>query len=234
MKTNNCVFYSLFWLAILPLGAFAMNDVVASFVGGLNINQIQQCEKIYEKSCAVPDAKTLGEELSQKWPCMKAKMKQDNTCQQAYMIQHLTDYPPSEMKEYPNKMVVFTITALADGQTIFYIVDKSGRFIELTADEKLVSSNKNYAALKKLYPELSLTTFISWSETDKNQFPKSYLLKDKSTQLVFKQELRDGPCVACKPVAIAEVAYYFNTTGKFSSTQVLKIETLIQSFSKLK
>ena len=215
-------------LLIFPFAAFAMENSV-KLTGSLDIKQIQKCENNYDKICAVPDAKTVGEELSKKWSCMKEKMKVDKSCKQAYLIRDITGYSPTELRSYPRGIVVFTITSLADDQISFYIVDKDGKLFGLANDNyQQINTNQTYNQLKKSYPNLSFTNFIFWSVPSENQFPKTSF-DGSNLQLIFKQELRDGACIACKPVAIAYVAYIFNARGKFSGIKILKIETLSHS-----
>jgi hypothetical protein len=223
-----------FILLLFPFNVFAAK-VDATFAGGLDIKKIQQCEKYYEKICKPSKAKTGGEEPFKKWSCVKEKMKLDQSCRQAYLIHDMTNYPPTELRSYPKGVAVFTITTLADGQTIFYIVDKKGQLINLAdyndENERLIKENPIYKKLKKHYPDLSFTDFIFWSVPFEDQFPKTSF-DGTHIQLIFKQELRDGPCVACKPVAVAQIAYTFDAQGKFSGVKILKVEPLTKLFKR--
>lgn len=204
-----------------------------NFTGSLDIKQIKKCENDYEKICSMPEAKSLGEELAKKWLCMKEKMKFDKSCRQNYLIRDVTGYPPTELRRYPRGVVVFNIITLADGQTDFFIVDKDGKLLSLADnnDEQLINTNQIYNKLKKNYPNLSFTNFVFWSVPFENRFPKTSF-DGSNLQLIFKQELKDGPCVACNPVAIVHVAYIFDARGKFSGTKILKIEPLSKFFRR--
>jgi len=227
MKYGYKIYFFFLGLLLLSSNAFA-ESIIASLKNPLDIQQIQKCEKYYGNICAFPETRYLADEIAKQWPCMNQKMRYDKSCYQAYLIRENTGYPPQEMRIYSKNISVFTIVTLADDQTEFFIVDKPGDLIKLTQDEKLVATTQYYIRLKKRYPELTLTTFIAWSKPFQTPFPKEYLSND-SIKLVFQQELRDGPCVACKSVGIATVAYVFDKQGKFITVKILKIKPLVQS-----
>lgn len=212
-------------------------SVIPEFIGGLNIDQIEKCENHYEKKCSLFQTKNTGEEIFQKKQCIEKKMAQEKVCRQASAIHHITYYEPFQMRRYSNKIVVFSTLSFADAQETFYIVDKKGELIELTMNDALVNKNPNYALLKKKYPNLALTSFIYWKNDFVNLQPDTFPELHSSSNslilnLVFKQELRDNFCVACKPVAIAYIAYQFNPDSQFINTKLLKIDTLPESFSR--
>lgn len=240
-------------IAQLPKVMAAVNEVnddavakniIPEFVGGLNVRQINQCEVNYIKKCSISESQSGMEGITKQWACMESAMSKDKSCAQAYMIHKLTSYPPTNIRQFDKKIAVFTTTALADGQITFYIVDKRGQLIRLTEDDNLVNKDPNYILLKKTYPNLSFTSFIFWSKLYEDVFPKFQPLTTPTktnpiktttqpiSQLVFKQELRDGPCVACEPLAIVYVAYQFNPLDEFTNIQLLKIEPLPKKLNK--
>ena len=220
---NTIKTYSLIIITILTnITVYAQQN----FGMALNVHQIEKCEEFYTRSCTTTKKiSDVGTKIMQEQPCIKSKMHSDQSCHQAYLIRQFTNYPPTKIQQYPQNISVFYITAIADGQTVFYIVDSTGNLIELTDELTLVKSDPAYIRLKRKYPNLSFTTFLFWSRQEKNQFPKLYSSKS-SIQLVFKQELRDGPCVACKNIAIAYIVYKFTSSGHFIGTKLLRIHVL--------
>ncbi len=227
----------LFFTNVLAKPYFTKVSVIPEFIDGLNIDQIEKCENYYEKKCSLFQTKNIVEEISKENQCIEKKMAQKKACKQALAIRHITYYQAFEMRRYSNKIVVFSTRSLADAQDTFYIVDKKGELIELTVNDALVNKNPNYITLKKKYPNLALTSFIYWKNEFVNLqpdiFPELYSSINSSFQnLVFKQELRDNFCVACKPVAIAYIAYQFNSNSQFINPKLLKIDILPESFSR--
>lgn len=208
-----------FYLYLLPLLAFANNNssqYVSEFVGGLNISQIKSCETKYKKACPIVNAKTAVEWISEEWSCVEKKMAMDKICIQASKIRQLTSYPATELRKSKH-VSIFTITTLADAQTIFYIVDAKGKLMHLSDDLDL-SVDKNYLSLKKRYPNIALTNFIYF-----DLYPKSRMLSNKHQQLIFRQELRDGACVGCSTIGIADIAYEFDQYGVYVHRKLHKI-----------
>ncbi|GEM_PF-2509981 len=197
---------------------------VPEFSGGLNISQITACEKKYKDLCPIVNAKSPMEGIVQQESCIEKKMAGDKSCIQASKIRQLTSYAPTALKQY-GPVTVFNTTSLADGVTTFYMVDAKGLLIELTTNLDLDKDN-NYLALKKKYPNLTLTRFLHWTKVNEDLFPNSQLFFNNDQQLIFKQELRDGDCVACAVKGVAEVAYEFNSEGAFLRSTLLKVTAL--------
>lgn len=227
----------LIFTNVLAKPYLAKVSVIPEFIGGLNIDQIENCEDYSEKKCSIFQTNNLADEIFKENQCIEKKMAQKKDCKQALSIRHITYYSAQEMRRYSNKTIVFSTRSFADAQDTFYIVDKKGELIELTTNDILVNKDPNYVILKKKYPNLALTSFIHWKNDFVNLqpdiFPELHASLNSSIQnLVFKQELRDNFCVACKPVAIAYIAYQFNQNSQFINPKLLKIDILPESFSR--
>lgn len=216
----NIMIGFLFLLLPLAFGNDQSMHYVKEFVGGLDSSKISYCENKYATICFTP-ATTAADGIAKQWACMKQKMAQDSACIQAYKIRELTYYPATEIKN-DGKISVFYITTLADDVNVFYIVDADGRLIALTDDLDL-NKNKNYRELKQQFPNVAFTNFIYWEKINENLFPRSYILPNHIQQLVFRQALKDGYCVACKTVGIADVAYRFNAHGAYLGVKLLNV-----------
>ncbi len=221
---KRIIILSLFLLAPLAFGSNSHIQYAREFVGGLNISQITSCEKQYENDCRTVNAKTAMDGVSQQWRCMERKMAKNKFCAQASKIRQLTFYPATDIRKY-GLIAVFDITTLADGINTYYMVDTHGSLISLDSDLNL-GDNKNYFLLKKKYPGIALTKFLYWTKVNENLFPKSHTLPNKNQQLIFRQELRDGECVACPRIGIADIAYEFDQYGVYLRSKLLKITML--------
>ncbi len=210
-------------VSLLSSTAFADNEMIKTvpeFLGGLNVSQINSCEQKYKKACPLKNAKID----TQQWECIEKKMAKDKTCIQASKIREHTGYPAIKFKQY-GSVTVFTFTTLADGVDVFYMVDTKGQLISLNTAMNL-DKNNHYVALKKKYPEIALTGFLSWAKINEDLFPKTRMLPNKNLQLIFKQELKSPDCVACEKVGIVEMAYEFNQQGEYLESKIISIRPL--------
>ena len=224
MKLSLYSFCGLFLSIVFTSSANTLNfQYVPEFIGGLDIEQIQSCKEKYDILCMTSKAKTAltGKELVEKWSCMEDKMSRDKACVQAYQIQRLAFYPPEKLKKY-GPVTVFNVTSLADAQQVFYLVDTKGKLISLTSHIDL-HKNKTYRDLEKEYPKIALTTFLHWKKLHEDLFPQSHVLHNHNQALIFQQTLRDGGCLACATVGIAEIAYEFTPAGIFVGSHLEKI-----------
>ena len=202
---------------------------VPEFIGGLNLQQINDCEAIYSKQCrGVIYQDDKVPRMFQYWECINQKMSKDISCKMAFTIRENIGHPINNLKQY-GKITVFSVLTIADGQDVFYIVDNSGQLIDLTSDDGLVKNNPRYLELKEIYPNVSLTAFIASNKRLNNKHNSLYnnfptpKVNSSTIELIFRQELRDGYCVACKTVGTAYLAYRFNL-GKFVDVRLLKVE----------
>ncbi len=205
------LFFSLFIISSLAFAKQNNIQFVPEFVGGLNVSQINACENKYAKIC--PHA-------SQFSSCIEKQMAKDKSCIQALKIRQLTA-PATEMRKY-GKITVFYTTSLGDDIDTYYMVDTKGNLISLDTNLNL-NSNKDYLLLKQKYPNTILTDFLYWTKANEDLFPKSQMLGNKDQQLIFRQDLQDGECVACKKIGVADIAYEFNQKGGFIRSKLLKI-----------
>lgn len=225
---RNKFIFSCISLCLLSANSNA-KDIIANLGESLNITQVQKCEQKYKSICPISESENNLEGISNQSLCMESKMKLDNSCKAAYIIRQHYGTSASEIRSFSKGIVVYTINFLADGQTGFFIVDNIGRIFMLTSDNKLISSNLKYQWLNKKYPNLALTPFVSWSQSYGNDgFPTMQETNDGTVRLIFNQEIRDNPCVACERIAIARVAYVFNKNGVLSSTKILAIESALK------
>ncbi len=216
------------FLLFCPSSAKAENiQQIPEFRGGLNKKQILACEKQYQKECSKRQNAPFTEGIIQKWECMEQKMAQDTSCTQADQIYKKTGYFPEYFRQY-GPVAVFNITTLADGQEIFYLVDAQGQLISLNSNFDL-KDDKTYLFLQKKYKNVALTTFLYFDEgLEFLRFPRYYILPNKNQQLIFRQALRDGECVACATVGFAKIAYEFNPEGVFLGSSVLDVLALLK------
>lgn len=198
--------------------------VISEFNGGLNINNINRCESLYSKQCKQTKVMSALEATTKEWDCVEKKLYKDLTCKDAYMLRKLTNYPYMQAKKYKSNISVFYTTSLADGINSFYIVDSRGKFIELSDDESLLFKNSLYKKLKSKYNDLTLMTILYFDKPFENQFPS--FQDDDIIQLIFKQDIKEHGCVACKNIAIAFIAYEFSNSGEFIGTKLLKVREL--------
>lgn len=227
MKLSLYSFCGLFLSIVFISSANTLNfQYVPEFIGGLDIEKIQACKEKYDILCMTSKAKTAltGKDLVEKWSCMEDKMSHDKACVQAYQIQRITSYPPVKLKKY-GPVTVFNVTSLADAQQVFYLVDTKGKLISLTSHADL-HKNKTYRELEKEYPKIALTTFLHWTKFHEDLFPQAHVLHNHNQTLIFQQTLRDGGCLACATVGIAEIAYEFTPTGIFVGSHLEKIISL--------
>lgn len=214
-----CFIQSL-WATIINI------KYVPEFIGGLNLQQVKNCEATYTKQCSIKKNTKIPTILEYS-ECVEQKISKNRLCKMAWAIRKNTAYPINQARQY-GKVTVFSILTLADGQDVFYMIDKLGQLINLTDDESLVQNNLSYLKLKKIYPNISLTDFVAFNKKSYsvyNNFPTTKMNSNK-IELIFKQELRDGPCVGCKTVGVAYIAYKFYL-DKFESVRLLKLERYI-------
>lgn len=208
------LFFSLFIISSLAFAKQNNIQFVPEFVGGLNVSQISACENKYAKTC--PHA-------SQFSSCIEKQMAKDKSCIQALKIRQLM-VPATEMRKY-GKITVFYTTSLGDSIDTYYMVDTKGNLISLDTNLNL-NSNKDYLLLKQKYPNITLTNLLYWTKTNEDLLPTSQKLSNQGQQLIFKQDLQDGECVACKKIGVADIAYEFDQKGKFIRSKLLKVTAL--------
>ncbi len=224
---KKIVSFTLVLSALLSTSVFAQASNVKSvdaFKNGLNVEAIIACEQKYLSVC--PAAK-LGDGKMEKYlsmqSCLEKQLAKDNACSQASAIRHLTYQPAAGFKKY-GAVTVFYSTTLADGVDMFYMVDTKGQLITLKDNIDLLS-DKTYQALKAKFPAVALTTMIDISKQSKDIFPADST-SAKGQQIIFKQSLKNGGCVACARVGVADVAYEFNAAGVYQGTKILKVTKL--------
>jgi len=220
----------LLYVLLFITAAFAQNEkqLIPEFKGGLKINQIEDCLHRHKKLCeqkTKPSATAL-ETSSLQISCLNKQLATDKTCYQAKKLQEMiAGATLLNMQEYNDLVTVFNIVFNADGIEVFYMVDKAGHVIQLSTNIAL-SSYQTYRSLKQKYPDIMLTTFLYWTKINEDLFPKAVVLPNKNLLLIFKQELRNGECVACEKVGIAQIAYEFDQQGIYIGSKLLKISAL--------
>lgn len=221
MRAIIRIFISI--LMITPALAAESNvQSIAAFKEGLNVANVLACEQKFQDLCPLAKAND-GEALAKRNDCLEKQMSKDNECEQAYAIRKYSYYPAEKIKKY-GQISVFFNTTMADGIEVFYMVDTNGNLISLTDQVDLVK-NKQYQKIIKKHRKAELTTMLDWTKTNEDLFPRKKVTA-KGEEIIFKQSLRDGGCVACATVGVAEVAYLFSQVGIYQGAKVVSVKAV--------
>ena len=222
MRNVSILSVSMLLLASASFAAESNVQPVPAFMHGLNAAHVIACEKKYQNACPLA-RQNDGAALHEQDECINKKLANDKACEQASAIRAVAFYPANHIKKY-GQVSVFNVTTLADGVDVFHMVDIKGNFISLTTDVDL-DRNKTYQEIIKQYPKAELTTLLYWKKQQARLFPQVKAVSG-GDQLIFTQTLRDGGCVACATVGVAEVAYLFSATGVYQCVKVVSVRAV--------
>lgn len=195
-------------------------EIVPEFIGGLNVAQINKCELECENQ-----THENKNNITDEWSvlsCFNFYLPKSESCKQFRKLYELSG-SAYDFKQYG------AITLFKDGRptngpgTRYLMVDKRGNMINFHDNEVSgLTTDKNYKNLIKQHLHIEL------SNPDVMVSPSYRILLDKNIQLIFKQELFNGPCRGCSKIGVAEIAYEFNKYGEFVKGKLIKLIILHQ------
>jgi hypothetical protein len=193
---------------------------IEAFKNGLDMVAIAACEKKYLDVC--PSATPNGhmEKYIGMQNCITKHLAEDKSCAQASAIRQYAYSSAVEIRKY-GPVSVFYTTALADGIDTYYMVDNTGQLISLKDNINLLSDH-TYQTLKAKYPAIAFTSLLDFSNQKADNFPADKTMAS-GREIIFKQVLSDGGCVACARVGVVDVAYQFNAAGVYQGAKYLTV-----------
>lgn len=144
-------------------------------------------------------------------------------CHQMQAIEAQTGVLPDVNAIHAQGQVTwFSVHHLADGLDNDYMLDSGGRLLGLaTSQNTLIAKNPIYQAFMQPYPDGALQSQVT---TSASQTPQVRTQSDGSLQLLFSQSLKSQDCVACQPVGVAQLVYYFDDKGRYQAVQIASID----------
>lgn len=149
--------------------------------------------------------------------CVIAHMQKEKASDQAIAMMKLSRGWITDYKKFGNITVAHVAVPAADHSDAYYLINDSGDVINVDDAAILttidIKKSSNYSEIAKRFPNISL-----WPGN--HQYPTFNQLPGGIQQLVFHYPLLNG-CHACELAGFAEIAFNFDSDGRFISTQLL-------------
>ncbi len=226
------LFATVAWADDSTSQSFAIQGTLPALAGGVNVKMIRQCVAQVNQTCQKFPT------WEQKNQCMQQVFEANaDHCAQTQAIYQKEGMLPYRIQAMPDatqpisSVVVFTLFHIGDGQESFHIIDQAGNLIDLVNDQDpSISTSPQFQQIQKLNPGAGLMQLVSGKPAESPQIIVPQALANKKgessvMQLVFPQMVKVPPCLACKNVAVAEIAYRFSyPEGKFLGVNWSKTE----------
>lgn len=159
--------------------------------------------------------------------CIANYMAKNGASPQAIAFARYNEIPSTidQIKRYDTLDVVYAKMQWADASGGFFIITKKGMIIPTFNAIKNINKEPSLAALQKQYPRAML-----WNGPDNVDWPQVQKSTNGGEQVIFKYPVKNG-CHACENIAYANIAYNFDSTGKYLGTKFLKLIPATQSQS---
>lgn len=205
--------------ATLALAAVAQADIdvmLPDWSNGFQKSDYAACQLALKPCQAKRDV------IAANITCTQQVYASQAVCAQTQAIEAQTGVLP-ELKAIhtQNRVDWFSVHHLADGIDNYYMLDSSGRLLGLaTSQNPLIANNPMYQTFMKAYPNGALQSMVT---TKPNKTPQVRQQADGSVQLIFNQSVKAQDCVACQPVGVAQLIYYFDHQGHYQAVQIASI-----------
>lgn len=207
------------FIGTLALAAIAHADidtVLPNGNNGLQKSDYAACQQ------ALEPCQTKRDAIMANIACSQRVYASQVVCAQTQAIEAQTGVLP-ELKAIhaQNRVAWFSVHHSADGIDNYYMLDSSGRLLGLaTSQNPLIANNPMYKTFMKAYPNGALQSMVT---TKPNKTPQVRQQADGSVQLIFHQSVKAQDCVACQPVGVAQLMYYFDHQGRYQAVQIASI-----------
>jgi hypothetical protein len=209
MKKNT---YFLILISLVFFN-FSYADNIPVFVGGLHEKTLAVCYQDVLVSCK---AKQLD---SENLSCFQGQMAKQDTCDQGLAFLKASNGTVEKIEHHQYIDVVYATVIAADHSDDFFMIGHAGDFVNLLGTPDLnIRKASGYKKIAKRFPGV-----ILWPVSDASlDFPKHVQLKSGGDRIIFQQEMTNE-CLACEKAGVAQVAYDFDTQGKFIGASIIRL-----------
>lgn len=210
MKIRQMFSLFLLFFSFTSVGyaEFSNLSKVSDFKGGLDEVAINRCNAAMESTCSIKDG------LESYLQCAEKAFGGDKQCKQNLALLKNERGFFDIINLYGNVAVVKAKVYAADHSDNYFMVDKKGEFVRLTAEVDLKKSPM-YQKVSKQFKAVEL-----WPTA--TTLPTVEILKEGKTRVIFPQLLLNG-CHACEQAGIARIAYLFLADGTYLGAELVDI-----------
>ena len=206
---------NFFYTLLISLGFITLSQAenFPVFVGGLHEKTLAMCYHNVLNACKTEqlDPENLN--------CFEKQMAAQEICDQGLAFLKASNGTIEKIEHHHYMDVVYATVIAADHADDFFMISHSGDFINLLGTPDLnIKKTPGYKKIVKRFPEVTL-----WPISDASlDFPKHTQLKSGGDRIIFQQEMTNQ-CLACEKAGVAQIAYDFDTKGKFIGASIIRL-----------